>query len=139
MDNVFSDQIGKNLEVYIDDMVVKTANEDKHDQDLADILASVKKYNMRLNPAKCSFGVQAGKFMGFMLTNRWIEANPEKCQAIIDMRNLTSVKEVQQITGRNTRRRWQDKESLPFRKSKWNQPLIHYLVQSIRLAQTLCI
>jgi ribonuclease HI len=100
MDRVFSEQIGKNLEVYIDDMVVKTAEEGEHDQDLGDILASVRKYNMRLNPAKCSFGVQSGKFLGFMLTNRGIEANPDKCQAIIDMRSPTSVKEVQQLTGR---------------------------------------
>ncbi|MCI21844.1 gag-pol polyprotein, partial [Trifolium medium] len=100
MDKVFSNQIGKNLEVYIDDMVVKTADDGEHDKDLADILQSVRKYNMRLNPAKCSFGVQAGKFLGFLLTHRGIEANPEKCQAIIDMRSPTSVKEVQQLTGR---------------------------------------
>ncbi|MCI27251.1 hypothetical protein A2U01_0048449, partial [Trifolium medium] len=100
MDRIFSQLIEKNLEVYIDDMVVKTTNEGDHDQNLGDILASVKKYNMRLNPAKCSFGVQAGKFLGFMLTNRGIEINPEKCQAIIDMRSPTIVKEVQQLTGR---------------------------------------
>ncbi|PNX71103.1 hypothetical protein L195_g026974, partial [Trifolium pratense] len=81
-------------------MVVKTMEEGEHDQDLADILNSVRKYNMRLNPAKCSFGVQVGKFLGFMLTNRGIEANPEKCQAIIDMRSPSSVKEVQQLTGK---------------------------------------
>ncbi|GAU40547.1 hypothetical protein TSUD_367500 [Trifolium subterraneum] len=59
MDRVFVKQIGKNLEVYIDDMVVKTQKEGKHDKDLEDILKSVRKYNMRLNPAKCYFGVQA--------------------------------------------------------------------------------
>ncbi|CAJ2644717.1 unnamed protein product [Trifolium pratense] len=100
MDRVFSEQIGKNLEVYIDDMVVKTPEGNRHDEDLLDILGSVRKYNMRLNPAKCSFGVQAGKFLGFMLTSRGIEANPEKCRAIIDMRSPTSVKEVQTLTGR---------------------------------------
>ncbi|WJX72831.1 hypothetical protein P8452_56671 [Trifolium repens] len=81
-------------------MVVKTTETGEHDQDLSDILASVMKYNMRLNPTKCSFGVQSGKFLGFMLTNRGIEANPDKCQAIIDMRSPISVKEVQQLTGR---------------------------------------
>jgi hypothetical protein len=55
---------------------------------------------MRLNPAKCSFGVQSGKFLGFMLTNRGIEANSDKCQAIIDMRSPMIVKEVQQLAGR---------------------------------------
>ncbi|KAK2425775.1 hypothetical protein QL285_024519 [Trifolium repens] len=100
MDRVFSQQIGRNLEVYIDDMVVKTPETGSHSEDLEEILTSVRKYNMRLNPAKCSFGVQAGKFLGFMLTRRGIEANPEKCQAIINMRSPTSVKEVQQLTGR---------------------------------------
>jgi hypothetical protein len=100
MDRVFANQIGRNLEVYIDDMVVKTGKEGNHHSDLEEILSSVRKYNMRLNPTKCSFGVQAGKFLGFMLTNRGIEANPEKCQAIIDMRSPETVKEVQQLTGR---------------------------------------
>jgi hypothetical protein len=99
MDRVFSQQIGKNLEVYIDDMVVKTPEDGNHSDDLAEILASVRRYNMRLNPSKCSFGVQAGKFLGFMLTRRRIEANPEKCQAIINMRSPTSIMEVQQLTG----------------------------------------
>ncbi|PNY11290.1 gag-pol polyprotein [Trifolium pratense] len=72
------------------------------DEQIGKMLNSVRKYNMRLNPAKCYFGVQAGKFLGFMLTNRGIEANPEKCQAIIDMRSPSSVKEVQQLTGRIT-------------------------------------
>jgi hypothetical protein len=98
MDMVFANQIGRNLEVYIDDMVVKTGKESSHHSYLEEILSSVRKYNMRLNPTKCSFGVQAGKFLGFMLTNRGIEANPEKCQAIIDMRSPTTVKEVQQLT-----------------------------------------
>ncbi|GAU39516.1 hypothetical protein TSUD_68800 [Trifolium subterraneum] len=61
MDRLFAHQIGKNLEVYIDDMVVKTTSKGEHHEDLKDILASVRKYNMRLNPAKCSFGVQAGR------------------------------------------------------------------------------
>jgi hypothetical protein len=100
MDRVFAQQIGRNLEVYIDDMVVKTLEGGSHSTDLAEILSSVRKYDMRLNPAKCSFGVQAGKFLGFMLTRRGIEANPEKCQAIINMRSPTTVKEVQQLTGR---------------------------------------
>jgi hypothetical protein len=55
---------------------------------------------MRLNPAKCSFGIQAGKFLGFLLTRRGIEANPNKCQAIIDMKSPSNIKEVQYVTGR---------------------------------------
>ena len=55
---------------------------------------------MRLNPAKCTFAVEAGKFLGFMLTQRGIETNPDKCRAILDMKSLTYVKEVQQLNGR---------------------------------------
>jgi Uma2 family endonuclease len=73
MDRVFAQQIGRNLEIYIDDMlVIKTTEEGSHDRDLEEISASVRKYDMRLNPAKCSFGVQAGKFLGFILTSREI-------------------------------------------------------------------
>jgi hypothetical protein len=91
MDRVFAQQIGRNLEIYIDDMlVIKTTEEGSHDRDLEEISASVRKYDMRLNPAKCSFGVQAGKFLGFILTSREIEANLEKCQAITNMRSPTT-------------------------------------------------
>jgi hypothetical protein len=100
MDTAFSQQIGRNLEVYIDDLVAKTKEGNSHADDLEEILSQVRRYRIRLNPAKCSFGVQAGKFLGFLLTRRGIEANPEKCQAIISMRSPSCVKEVQQLTGR---------------------------------------
>jgi len=58
------------------------------------------KYRLKLNPEKCVFGVEAGKFLGFLLTERGIQANPEKCASIINMRSSISVKEVQQLTGR---------------------------------------
>ncbi|GAU41237.1 hypothetical protein TSUD_280360 [Trifolium subterraneum] len=102
MDRVFVEQIGKNLEVYIDGMVVKTEKEGEHDKDLDDILKSVRKYNMRLNAAKCSFGVQDGKVLGFLLTHRGIEANLDKYQVIINMRSPTSVKEVQKLTANSS-------------------------------------
>nr|KYP60612.1 Retrotransposable element Tf2 [Cajanus cajan] len=55
---------------------------------------------MRLNPEKCVFGVQGGKFLGFMITSRGIEANPGKCKAIIQMQSPQTVKEVQRLAGR---------------------------------------
>lgn len=100
MDRVFHNQIGKNLEVYIDDMVVKTEEGKNHSKDLDDILSSIRKNRMRRNPTKCSFGVQAGKFLGFMLTYRGTEANIDKCQAILEMQSPTNPKEVQQLIGR---------------------------------------
>jgi len=100
MDTTFSQQIGRNLEVYIDDLVAKTKEGFSHTDDVEEILGQARKYRMRLNPTKCSLGVQAGKFLGFLLTRRGIEANPDKCQTIINMRSPISVKEVQQLTGR---------------------------------------
>nr|KYP40021.1 Retrovirus-related Pol polyprotein from transposon opus [Cajanus cajan] len=100
MDKVFHHQIGQNMEVYVDDMVVKTTAATDHASDLAVIFAQVRKHNMRLNPEKCVFGVQGGKFLGFMITSRGIEANPEKCKAIIQMQSPQTVKEVQRLAGR---------------------------------------
>lgn len=69
-----------------------------HVEDLKDVLHAARKYDMRLNPTKCSFGVHAGKFLSFMLTRRGIDANLDKRQVVITMRNPTNVKEVQQLT-----------------------------------------
>ncbi|XP_072083529.1 uncharacterized protein [Arachis hypogaea] len=100
MDKVFSKQIGRNLEVYVDDMVVKSQQDHIHDTDLEEVFKQVRKHNMRLNPKKCAFGVKGGKFLSFMLTARGIEANPEKCEAIINMRSPRTIKEIQQLNGR---------------------------------------
>nr|KYP74057.1 Retrovirus-related Pol polyprotein from transposon 297 family [Cajanus cajan] len=97
MDKVFQQQIGRNMEVYVDDMVVKTTSATDHASDLAEIFAQIM---LCLNPEKCVFGVQGGKFLGFMITNRGIEANPEKCKAIIQMQSPKTVKEVQRLAGR---------------------------------------
>nr|KYP64356.1 Retrovirus-related Pol polyprotein from transposon 17.6 [Cajanus cajan] len=96
MDKVFHQQIGRNMEVYVDDMVVKTTSAIDHATDLAEVFAQVRKHNMRLNPEKCVFGVQGGKFLGFMITSRGIEANPEKCKAIIQMQSPQTVKECEE-------------------------------------------
>uniref|UniRef100_A0A151UE88 Retrovirus-related Pol polyprotein from transposon 412 family n=1 Tax=Cajanus cajan TaxID=3821 RepID=A0A151UE88_CAJCA len=80
MDKGFHQQIGRNMEVYVDDMVVKTTSATDHVSDLAEIFAQIRRHNMHLNPEKCVFGVQRGRFLGFMITSRGIEANPEKYQ-----------------------------------------------------------
>ncbi|XP_072054187.1 uncharacterized protein [Arachis hypogaea] len=94
MDKIFSKQMGKNLEVYVDDMVVKTTHNQDHGADLEEIFGPIKKHNMRLNFEKCAFRVTGGKFLGFMLTARGIEANLEKCEAIIKMKSPQTIKEV---------------------------------------------
>nr|KYP52318.1 Retrovirus-related Pol polyprotein from transposon 17.6 [Cajanus cajan]KYP52329.1 Retrovirus-related Pol polyprotein from transposon 17.6 [Cajanus cajan]KYP52332.1 Retrovirus-related Pol polyprotein from transposon 17.6 [Cajanus cajan] len=80
-------------------MVVKTTSATDHAADLAEVFGQITRHNMRLNPEKCVFGVQGGKFLGFMITSRGIEANPEKCKAIIQMQSPQTVKDVQHLAG----------------------------------------
>ena len=95
MDRVFQPLLGKSVEVYVEDIIVKCPNAQQHSADLTQVFKALCTYNIRLNPEKCTFGVDSGKFMGFMLTQRGIEANLEKCQTIIDMRSPANIKEVQ--------------------------------------------
>jgi len=68
MDKVFSHLMGKCVEVYVDDMVVKSPSHHQHAQDLSAVFSALRQYNLRLNPDKCIFSVNRGKFLGFMLT-----------------------------------------------------------------------
>ncbi|GKV53162.1 hypothetical protein SLEP1_g59700 [Rubroshorea leprosula] len=97
---VFHAQIGKNLEVYVDDIVVKSLKAEDHLADLDETFNNLRKNRMRLNPAKCIFGVESGKFLGFMVSRRGIEVNPEKIRAIAEMEPPKSVKDIQRLTGR---------------------------------------
>ena len=76
VNKMFSQQIGRNMEVYVDDMFVKSKEELTHLDDLEETFATLKKHKMKLNPSKCVFGVASGKFLGFMVSQREIEANP---------------------------------------------------------------
>ena len=93
-------QIGENMEVYMDDMLVKSKKELAHLDDLREMFATLKQYQMKLNPSKCVFGVASGKFLGFMVSQRGIEANPEKVQAIINMVSPKTIKEFQKLIER---------------------------------------
>ena len=100
VNKMFRKQIGRNMEVYVDDMLVKCKEELTHLDDLKETFAMLRQYQMKLNPSKCAFGVASGKFLGFMVSQRGIEANPEKVQAILDITSPRTVKEVQKLTGR---------------------------------------
>ncbi|RDX64711.1 Retrovirus-related Pol polyprotein from transposon 17.6, partial [Mucuna pruriens] len=102
MDKIFKGVMDVDVEVYVDDMVVKSQETVEHCRALGRMFSILRKNQLRLNPGKFSFGVRAGKFLGFILTERGIEANPEKCQAVVNIRSLPSVKEVQQFMGRIT-------------------------------------
>lgn len=94
INKVFKSQIGRMLEVYMDDMIVKTKTDVDHIADLAEIFGEVRKHNMRHNPEKCTFGMRVGKFLGFYLTERGIEANPNTFRAATKIRARKLKKEV---------------------------------------------
>ncbi|KAL0411682.1 UNVERIFIED_CONTAM: hypothetical protein Slati_3757900 [Sesamum latifolium] len=100
VDKIFRPQIGRNVEVYIDDMLVKSKRAGDHVADLEETFSMLRKYRLKLNPSKCAFGVRGGRFLGFMVTQRGIGATPLKIKAILDMKASTCVNEVQQLTGR---------------------------------------
>ena len=97
---MFCPQIGQNVEVYVNDMLVKSLDEEKHLNVLQETFDTLRQYNMKLNPSKCAFGVSSGKFLGFMVSHRGIEANPDKIQAILDMKPPQNIKEIQSLIGR---------------------------------------
>jgi len=100
MDKVLAPMLGRNVQAYVDDMVVTSLEKSRHVADLEELFVTIARYKLKLNPEKCIFGVEAGKFLGFLLSERGIEANPNKCAAILAMRSPATVKEVQQLTGR---------------------------------------
>ncbi|XP_073294517.1 uncharacterized protein [Primulina huaijiensis] len=94
------DKVGRNFEVYVDDIMVKSKDSAQLIPDLVETFAILKSYGLKLNPQKCIFGVRSGKFLGYMVTERGIEANPEKARAIQDMVSPRGPNDVQKLTGR---------------------------------------
>ena len=94
MNKMFAHQIRRNVQVYVDDMLVKSLREEDHLDDLRETFNTLRSYNMKLNPNKCAFGVTAGKFLGFMVSQRGIEVNPEKIRAIVELQPPRTIKEV---------------------------------------------
>jgi hypothetical protein len=102
VNKMFQAHIRRNMEVYVDDMLVKSTESVSHAHDLHEAFETLKQYKMKLNPAKCAFEVSSGKFLGYMVLSRGIEANPEKIQAILGMQSPKTTKQLQQLTGRLT-------------------------------------
>ena len=88
------------MEVYIDDMLIKSVKAELHITHLAEAFQVLKSYNMKLNPSKCAFGVSAGKFLGFIVNSRGIEANPDKIKDVLDMLPPSNIKDIQRLIGR---------------------------------------
>ncbi|XP_019257724.1 PREDICTED: uncharacterized protein LOC109235935 [Nicotiana attenuata] len=79
---MFKEQLGKTMEVYIDDMLVKSVKKEDHIDHLKKAFEILRQYGMKLNPEKCAFGVASGKFLGFLVSQRGIEVNPDQIKAI---------------------------------------------------------
>jgi hypothetical protein len=94
-----ADHWGKRVEAYVDDVVIKTENSENFIENLQLVFNSLRRYRWKLNPEKCVFGVPTGKLLGFIVSHRGIEANPEKIEAIMRMEAPRSQKKVQKLTG----------------------------------------
>jgi hypothetical protein len=95
VNKMFRDQIGRNIEVCMDDMLVKSRKAAGHLTDLEETFNTLRKHQMKLNPAKWAFGISSGKFLGFMVSNRGLKANPEKILAVLKMLAPRTTKQLQ--------------------------------------------
>ena len=100
VNRMFQKQIRASMEVYIEDMLMKSTTVELHISHMFEAFQILREYNIKLNPAKCAFGVSIEKFLSFIVNNRGIEANPDKIKAVLDMSPPLNIKEVQRLTGR---------------------------------------
>ncbi|XP_057811344.1 uncharacterized protein LOC131025564 [Salvia miltiorrhiza] len=102
MDKIFRTQLRRNILVYVDDMLVRSIKASSHVADLEETFSVVRKNKLLLNPTKCTFGVQSGKFLGYRVTPEGIEVNNDKVKAILNMTSPRNVKEIKTLNGRIT-------------------------------------
>lgn len=99
VNRIFKDKLGDTMEFYIDDMVVNSMKAEDHLRDLKEAFDILDEYNMKIKPLKCRFGMKSGKFLGYMVTKRGIDARPVQIKAIMELRSPTSTKDIQRRTG----------------------------------------
>ena len=99
VNKLFEPLICKTMEVYIDDMIIKSKTDGDHGHDLRKTFDILRSFSMKLNPKKYVFGVWSGNFLGFLISSCGIEANSNKIQALLDIKPPWSVREVQHLTG----------------------------------------
>jgi len=100
VNKVFKDLIGNIMEVYVDDMLVKSVQRTNYLQHLSKAFDLLRQYEVKVNPANCTFGVASKKFLGFLVTQWAIEADLDQISAILNMRSPACAKEVQMLNGR---------------------------------------
>ena len=100
MTKIFKPLVGRTVEVYIDDIVVKSKTREKHTLHLQEVFYLLRKYGMKLTPSKCAFGVSADKFLGFMVSQKGIEVSPNQVKAVMETPPPRSKKELQRLTSK---------------------------------------
>ncbi|PKI74514.1 hypothetical protein CRG98_005091 [Punica granatum] len=100
MVTLFHDMMHKEIEVYVNDMIAKFKEGEDHLVNLKRLFGRLRKYKLRLNPAKCTFGVKSGKLLGFIVSEKGIEVDPDKVKAIMELPPPSTVREVRSFLGR---------------------------------------
>ncbi|GKC72069.1 reverse transcriptase domain-containing protein [Tanacetum coccineum] len=100
VDKAFHGQIGRNLEVYVDDLVIKSRTEDEIVRDIEETFKTLRKINMKLNPKKCTFGVEEGMFLGYQVNTKGIKICPDKVDAVLSLQSPKCLKDVQKLNGK---------------------------------------
>ncbi|GJW08637.1 reverse transcriptase domain-containing protein [Tanacetum coccineum] len=127
VDKALHEQIGRNLEVYVDDLVIKSLTEDEIVRDIEETFKTLRKINMKLNPKKCTFGVEEGMFLGYQVNTKGIKICPDKADAVLSLQSPKCRKDVQKLNGKlaslNRFLAKSAEKSLPFFKTlkKWTK------------------
>nr|GFC25375.1 reverse transcriptase domain-containing protein [Tanacetum cinerariifolium] len=100
MDKAFENQMGRNIEVYVEDLVIKSHTESEMVRDIAETFQTLRKINIKLNPKKCSFGLAKGVFLGYVINPEGIKPCPDKTSAVLQLPSPQTIKEVQSLNGK---------------------------------------
>ncbi|GJV47256.1 reverse transcriptase domain-containing protein [Tanacetum coccineum] len=100
VDKAFNSQVGRNVEVYVDDLVIKSYTEAEMLRDVDETFRTLQKINMKLNPKKCTFGAVEGMFLGYMISREGIKPRPDKIDVVLQLPSPRTIKEVQSLNGK---------------------------------------
>ncbi|GJY26152.1 reverse transcriptase domain-containing protein [Tanacetum coccineum] len=100
VDKAFNSQVGRNIEVYVDDLVIKSHTEAEMLRDIDEMFRTLRKINMKLNPKKCTFGAVEGMFLGYMISPEGIKPCPDKIEVVLQLLSPQTIKEVQSLNGK---------------------------------------